>query len=367
MSSHPAAGVARVEPLRPWLGDALQAVDGHHECWDGSGYPRGIPAGDLPLSTRIVALADAVETMTAARSYKSPMSMQEARAEVASCAGGQFDPAVARAFLGVSVPRLWRVAGPLAWLAQVPLLGVVLQGSLAPGAAFVQGAVLTAGQVAGTAAMVATALVASGAGPAGPAAAQRAAVAASHGGDRTERGRGRTALERTRGWATSVRPPDDVGTADGSELPAPVCGPRDRPAVHRPQRASRRGRHGVDAGRRCQDHGRRATRSVPFRRVRATGTVMRRRRVRATGTGTVVCRRVRATGTVRARCRRVRATGAVRMGCRRVRATGTVGTGAVAVRATGTVPSGNGDGPVGATGRHGDGAGHRTEDAGTAG
>ena len=51
-------------------------------------------------------------------------------------------------------PRLWRVAGPLACLAQAPLLGVVLQGSVAPAAAFVQGAVLTVGQAAGTAAMV---------------------------------------------------------------------------------------------------------------------------------------------------------------------------------------------------------------------
>ncbi len=214
MSSHPVAGVARVEPLRPWLGDALQAVDGHHECWDGSGYPRGIPAGDLPLSTRIVALADAVETMTAARPYKSPMSMHEARAEVASCAGGQFDPAVARAFLGVSVPRLWRVAGPLACLAQAPLLGVVLQGSLAPAAAFVQGAVLTAGQAAGTAAMVATALVATGAGPAQHVAAQRAAVAANT----VVTDPGEDALDGTgadEGRSTRVLPQDGVGTADG--------------------------------------------------------------------------------------------------------------------------------------------------------
>ena len=179
MSSHPASGAVRVAPLRPWLGDAVAAVDGHHERWDGTGYPHGLVAADLPLSTRIVALADAVETMTAARSYKTPMSMHEARAEVAGCSGGQFDPVVARAFLGVSVPRLWRVAGPLAWLAQVPLLGAVLQGSLAPGAALAQAAVVTAGQMAATAALVGTALVTTGGGPPPQASVERSAARAT--------------------------------------------------------------------------------------------------------------------------------------------------------------------------------------------
>jgi putative nucleotidyltransferase with HDIG domain len=223
MSSHPVAGVACVEPLQPWLGDALQAVDGHHECWDGSGYPRGIPAGNLPLSTRIMALANAVKTMTTARPYKSPMSMHEARAEVASCAGSQFDPAVARAFLGVSVPQLWRVAGPLACLAQAPLLSVVLQGSLAPAAAFVQGAVLTAGQAAGTAAFVATALVASGAGPAEQAAAQRATMAAST----VVTDPGEDAMDGTgagEGRSTIILPQDEMGTADGPGSGHPSVG-----------------------------------------------------------------------------------------------------------------------------------------------
>jgi HD-GYP domain-containing protein (c-di-GMP phosphodiesterase class II) len=162
MSAHPDAGRARVEPLRPWLGDAVDAVGGHHERWNGTGYPRGIPSAELPLSTRIASLADAFETMTAARSYKDPLSIGEARTEATECAGQQFDPAVVRALLNVSVPRLWMVAGPLAWIAQVPVLGWMLQGTLAPGAALAQGAVV-AGQVAGSAAIVGTALVTSGA------------------------------------------------------------------------------------------------------------------------------------------------------------------------------------------------------------
>ncbi len=163
MSSHPTEGSALVAPLRELLGDAVHAVDGHHERWDGQGYPRGRRSAELPVSTRIVAVADAFETMTAARSYKPPMTVEAARTEVAACAGGQFDPAVVRAFVGVSVPRLWRVAGPVAVLAQVPLLGAVLQGASSPGAGMAQGALLTAGQVAGTAAIVGGALVVGGA------------------------------------------------------------------------------------------------------------------------------------------------------------------------------------------------------------
>jgi putative nucleotidyltransferase with HDIG domain len=162
MAGHPGTGAVRVAALRPWLGNAVVAVHGHHERWDGTGYPNRVRAEDLPLSTRIVAVADAVETMTAARAYKAPMTMVEARAEVRACAGGQFDPVVVRAFLGVSVPRLWQVAGPVAWLAQVPLLGAVLPGSLVPGVAFAQAALAAVGQVAGVAVLVGTALTTSG-------------------------------------------------------------------------------------------------------------------------------------------------------------------------------------------------------------
>jgi HD-GYP domain-containing protein (c-di-GMP phosphodiesterase class II) len=165
MARHPAFGAALVDPLRPWLGDALTAVDGHHERFDGTGYPYRRRSGDLPLAARVVALADAFEVMTAARSYKAPMSVAAGRAEVAACAGGHFDPQVARAFLGLSVPQLWRVAGPLAWLAQVPLIGLVVRGDVVPSVLgpAVQNAAMVTTQAVATAAMVGGALVATGA------------------------------------------------------------------------------------------------------------------------------------------------------------------------------------------------------------
>ena len=165
MAGHPAFGSALVDPLRPWLGDALSAVDGHHERFDGTGYPYRRPSGSLPVAARVAAVADAFETMTAARSYKDPMPLAAARAEVAACAGGQFDPAVCRAFLALSLPRLWRVAGPLSWLAQIPLIGAVVRGEIVPVvvSSAAQGAALATGQAVTAAAVVGGALLVGGA------------------------------------------------------------------------------------------------------------------------------------------------------------------------------------------------------------
>ncbi len=71
----------------------------HHERWDGSGYPLGLAGENIPLSARIVALADAYDALTRTRMYKSPCSPTEARAAVERERGRQFDPAVVDAFL----------------------------------------------------------------------------------------------------------------------------------------------------------------------------------------------------------------------------------------------------------------------------
>jgi putative nucleotidyltransferase with HDIG domain len=165
MAGHPEFGAELVRPLRPWLGDALSAVDGHHERFDGTGYPLRRPSAELPIAARVVALADAFEVMTAARSYKEPMSIGAARQEVAASAGGHFDPKVARAFLDLSVPKLWRVAGPMAWLAQVPVVGLLARGDVVPVAvsSAAQGAAAATGQAVMGAAVVGGALMTVGA------------------------------------------------------------------------------------------------------------------------------------------------------------------------------------------------------------
>ena len=113
---HPAAAERRLQPLVPWLGDWARAASEHHERYDGDGYPHGLRGEGISLPGRIVAVADAFDVMTAARSYKKPYPAAQARVELANNAGTQFDPEVVRAFLAISVGRLRRVIGPLAWL-----------------------------------------------------------------------------------------------------------------------------------------------------------------------------------------------------------------------------------------------------------
>ena len=119
---HPSEGARIIAPLRGWLGSWADAVEQHHERWDGKGYPRRLAGKDISLGGRIVAVADSYEVMTAPRPYRKALGVVAAREELVRCSGAQFDPAVVRAFLNVSVGRLWRVVGLGAWLAQVPFL-----------------------------------------------------------------------------------------------------------------------------------------------------------------------------------------------------------------------------------------------------
>lgn len=73
----------------------------HHECWDGSGYPRGVLSGELSLATRIVSVADVFDALISWRPYKQPWRIEQARAAIADGAGTQFDPDVVSAFLQV--------------------------------------------------------------------------------------------------------------------------------------------------------------------------------------------------------------------------------------------------------------------------
>ena len=119
---HPLLGEELVEPLRDWLGEWIGAVAGHHERWDGTGYPRGLAGDAIPRAARIVAIADAYDVITSMRSYKTPTSAEAAREELVRCAGTQFDPSLVRAFVGLSLGRMRFVVGPLSWLSHAPLL-----------------------------------------------------------------------------------------------------------------------------------------------------------------------------------------------------------------------------------------------------
>jgi len=120
---HPEDGAQITASLRGWLGPWAAAIEQHHERWDGSGYPKGLSGTEISLGARIVAVADAYEVMTSPRPYQRAKSSRTAREEFACCAAGsQFDPMVVRAFLTASLGRMRKIVGPVAWVAQLPLL-----------------------------------------------------------------------------------------------------------------------------------------------------------------------------------------------------------------------------------------------------
>ncbi|MEM8922277.1 MAG: HD-GYP domain-containing protein [Actinomycetota bacterium] len=116
LRAHPAEGAKLVEPLADWLGDWRHSARDHHERWDGDGYPNGAAGEDISLAGRIVAVADAYDVITSARSYKNPMSIEAAREELVRCSGAQFDPAVVRALLQASLKTPAPSVGTLAWI-----------------------------------------------------------------------------------------------------------------------------------------------------------------------------------------------------------------------------------------------------------
>ncbi|WCT24646.1 response regulator [Acidovorax temperans] len=80
----------------------------HHEKWDGSGYPRGLAGEAIPVSARIVAIADVFDALTTRRPYKEPWPVQEAMNHIAAQAGKHFDPALVALFAPL-LPQLLEV------------------------------------------------------------------------------------------------------------------------------------------------------------------------------------------------------------------------------------------------------------------
>ena len=90
---------ARILQSCKGVGRILPMVLHHHEFFDGSGYPDGLSGEDIPLGARIIAIADAYDTITSARSYKRARSAEEALTELERCGGAQFDPKLIALFL----------------------------------------------------------------------------------------------------------------------------------------------------------------------------------------------------------------------------------------------------------------------------
>ncbi len=100
MQQHPAIGVNIVGQVG--LSDTvLEMIRSHHERCDGKGYPDGCFSGELRLSTRILAVADAYDAMTSDRPYRKSLSQEQARAELLRGKGTQFDAEVVEAMLAL--------------------------------------------------------------------------------------------------------------------------------------------------------------------------------------------------------------------------------------------------------------------------
>ncbi|MHB0926471.1 MAG: HD-GYP domain-containing protein [Gallionellaceae bacterium] len=98
MRTHPEKG-HRIVAQIPGMEEAAEIILSHEEHFDGTGYPRGLRGQQIPLGARLFALIDTLDAMTSDRSYRKALSFDQARAEIVSMSGTQFDPAAVQAFL----------------------------------------------------------------------------------------------------------------------------------------------------------------------------------------------------------------------------------------------------------------------------
>lgn len=71
----------------------------HHERWDGKGYPLGLASKDIPIGSRIIALADSIDAMLSDRNYREAMSLTQCKSEIERNSGVMFDPVITRILL----------------------------------------------------------------------------------------------------------------------------------------------------------------------------------------------------------------------------------------------------------------------------
>jgi HD-GYP domain-containing protein (c-di-GMP phosphodiesterase class II)/pSer/pThr/pTyr-binding forkhead associated (FHA) protein len=98
MKRHVTRGSEIIQMI-PGLAWALPVVRGHHERWDGTGYPDKLKGEEIPLTARVVSVADAFDAMTSDRPYRRGMPSSVAFAELEAGAGKQFDPRCVEAFI----------------------------------------------------------------------------------------------------------------------------------------------------------------------------------------------------------------------------------------------------------------------------
>jgi putative two-component system response regulator len=111
MKRHPASGADLVKDIH-YLAPAIPVILYHHERWNGKGYPQGLAGEDIPLSARIIAVADSFDAMTTLRPYRGVLSPEQSRQEILNGSSSQYDPAVVEAFMRAwSAGRIEQIFG----------------------------------------------------------------------------------------------------------------------------------------------------------------------------------------------------------------------------------------------------------------
>ena len=103
---HPVQGVEIIREIE-FLDEAVAGIQHHHERLDGRGYPMGLVGDDIPEFARVIAVADAFDSMTTTRSYRGARTVDEAMTELRRCAGDQFDPRMVEALVAAVAEHGW--------------------------------------------------------------------------------------------------------------------------------------------------------------------------------------------------------------------------------------------------------------------
>jgi len=107
---HPVTGREMLRGIT-FLEEAYEGILHHHERLDGLGYPMGFKGDEIPEFARVIAVADAFDSMTSTRSYRNARSVEEAIKELQRCRGTQFDPIMVDAMIESLAHRPWRTTG----------------------------------------------------------------------------------------------------------------------------------------------------------------------------------------------------------------------------------------------------------------
>ncbi|HEX2094506.1 MAG TPA: HD domain-containing phosphohydrolase [Longimicrobiaceae bacterium] len=115
IKAHPHESSDILAPLEPIHPGITRIVSSHHECWDGSGYPHGWEGERIPLSARIISVADVFDALSQPRAYRDALPPEEVLKKIREGAGTQFDPQIVALLDRPDVWRCWEGIARRGW------------------------------------------------------------------------------------------------------------------------------------------------------------------------------------------------------------------------------------------------------------